>query len=46
MGLFAGTIFAGFPVFWMFSSSFKKNSEIFAYPPQILTEGFRLMPTL
>ena len=42
MGLFAGTIFAGFPVFWMFSSSFKKNSEIFAYPPQILTEGFSL----
>jgi multiple sugar transport system permease protein len=42
LGLAAGTIFAAFPVFWMLSSSFKKNSEIFAYPPQIVTEGFSL----
>lgn len=41
-GLVVGTVFAGFPVFWMLSSSFKKNSEIFAYPPQIITEGFSL----
>jgi multiple sugar transport system permease protein len=42
VGLVAGTVFAAFPVFWMLSSSFKKNSEIFAYPPQIVTEGFSL----
>ena len=42
VGLALGTVFAGFPVFWMLSSSFKKNSEIFAYPPQIITEGFSL----
>lgn len=42
VGLSLGTVFAGFPVFWMLSSSFKKNSEIFAYPPQIITEGFSL----
>jgi len=42
LGLAAGTTFAAFPVFWMLSSSFKKNSEIFAYPPQIITEGFSL----
>jgi multiple sugar transport system permease protein len=42
VGLVAGTVFAAFPVFWMLSSSFKKNSEIFAYPPKIVTEGFSL----
>lgn len=33
-------IFAGFPVLWMLSSSFKGNSEIFAYPPKLITENF------
>ena len=34
-GLLLGAMFAGFPVFWMFGSSFKKNSEIFASPPSL-----------
>lgn len=40
VGLAFGAFFAGFPVLWMLSSSFKKNSEIFNYPPQFLTDGF------
>ena len=40
VGLALGATFAGFPVVWMISSSFKKNSEIFAYPPSLLTDGF------
>lgn len=39
-GLLAGAVFAGFPVFWMLVSSFKTNTEIFAYPPQLITKGF------
>jgi len=35
-----GAIFAGFPVLWMIASSFKSNTEIFAYPPQLITEAF------
>jgi multiple sugar transport system permease protein len=38
--LCAGALFAGFPVFWMLVSSFKANSEIFSYPPEIITENF------
>ena len=37
-----GAIFAGFPVFWMFVNSFKPNSEIFAFPPKIVTQNFTL----
>lgn len=37
-----GAIFAGFPVFWMFLNSFKPNSEIFAFPPKIISENFTL----
>jgi multiple sugar transport system permease protein len=37
-----GALFAGFPVFWMLVSSFKANSEIFSYPPKIITENFSL----
>jgi multiple sugar transport system permease protein len=33
---------AGFPILWMLISSFKTNTEIFAYPPQIITKGFSL----
>ena len=28
--LCVGAIYAGFPIFWMFVSSFKPNTEIFA----------------
>jgi multiple sugar transport system permease protein len=38
--LVIGALFAGFPVFWMLVSSFKANSEIFRYPPEIITESF------
>jgi multiple sugar transport system permease protein len=38
--LIAGALFAAFPVFWMLSSSFKANSEIFEYPPKIITSNF------
>lgn len=37
-----GAIFAGFPIFWMFLNSFKPNSEIFAFPPKIISENFSL----
>lgn len=39
-GLVAGGIFVVFPVFWMLVSSFKTNTEIFANPPKIITDGF------
>lgn len=35
-----GALFAGLPVLWMLSSSFKANPEIFASPPRLITEGF------
>ena len=38
--LFLGAIFAGFPVFWMLINSFKPNSEIFQFPPRIISENF------
>jgi multiple sugar transport system permease protein len=40
VGLLAGAAFAGFPVLWMLSSSFKSNTEIFEYPPRLFTESF------
>jgi len=40
VALTAGALFAGFPVFWMLVSSFKANSEIFSYPPRIITKSF------
>lgn len=40
IGLALGAIYAGFPVLWMISSSFKTNAEIFAYPPRLITESF------
>ena len=39
-GLLLGSAFAGLPVLWMLSSSFKSNSEIFAWPPKLITENF------
>ena len=40
IALTLGALFAGLPVLWMLSSSFKANPEIFASPPRLLTEGF------
>ena len=40
VALTLGALFAGLPVLWMLSSSFKANPEIFASPPRLLTEGF------
>jgi multiple sugar transport system permease protein len=39
-GLTLGAMFAGLPVLWMLSSSFKSNTEIFEYPPRLITETF------
>ena len=40
VALLAGALFAAFPVFWMASSSFKSNPEIFELPPRIITDNF------
>lgn len=40
LGLLAGAAFAGFPVLWMLASSFKSNTEIFEYPPRLVTDSF------
>jgi multiple sugar transport system permease protein len=40
VALTIGALFAGLPVLWMLSSSFKANPEIFASPPRLITEGF------
>jgi len=42
VGLVIGALFAGLPVVWMFVSSFKSNTKIFAYPPQLIDESFSL----
>ncbi|HML51612.1 MAG TPA: carbohydrate ABC transporter permease [Propionicimonas sp.] len=42
VGLVIGGLFAGLPVLWMLSSSFKQNTDIFAYPPQLIPSN----PTL
>ncbi len=42
VGLVLGALFAGLPVLWMFASSFKSNTEIFAYPPRLIDESFSL----
>ena len=39
IGLLLGAIFAGFPVLWVLSGSFKPNLEIFSYPPRLITEN-------
>lgn len=41
-GLVLGGLFAGLPVLWMLSTSFKRNGEVFQSPPQLITEGFSL----
>lgn len=40
LGLLTGAAFAGSPVLWMLSGSFKSNTEIFEYPPRLVTESF------
>jgi multiple sugar transport system permease protein len=40
VGSLVAAVFAGFPIFWMLVSSFKTNTEIFAFPPRIITKGF------
>lgn len=40
LGLLLGAGFAGLPVLWMLSNSFKPNTEIFEFPPRLITESF------
>lgn len=40
LGLAAGLLFACFPIVWMFFTSLKSNTEIFALPPRLLPEVF------
>lgn len=40
LGLLLGAVFAGGPVLWMLSNSFKPNTEIFAYPPTLVPQVF------
>lgn len=40
LALLLGAVYAGFPVLWMLASSFKSNTEIFAYPPRLIDESF------
>lgn len=40
VALVAGAAFAGLPVLWMLSSSFKPNTDIFQYPPRLIPETF------
>lgn len=40
LALLIGAVYAGFPILWMIASSFKSNTEIFAYPPSLITESF------
>ncbi|MGN9909516.1 carbohydrate ABC transporter permease [Phytohabitans sp. LJ34] len=39
-GLCLGAAFAGLPVLWMLSTSFKPNGEVFAVPPRLVTGNF------
>ncbi|WP_433529407.1 carbohydrate ABC transporter permease [Micromonospora sp. CA-263727] len=41
-GLLVGGLFAGLPVLWLVSTSFKGNGEVFQSPPRLVTEGFSL----
>ena len=38
--LILGAVWAGFPVLWMLSNSFKTNAEIFEFPPKLITSNF------
>src|SRR2546430_10018741 len=39
-GLVIGAAFAGLPVVWMLSTSFKANGEVFQVPPRLITKSF------
>ncbi|SRR6266852_4973544 len=39
-GLCIGAAFAGLPVVWMLSTSFKTNGEVFQVPPRLITKSF------
>ncbi len=41
-GLVIGALFAGLPVVWMLSTSFKNNGEVFQNPPNLITDSFSL----
>src|SRR5215213_8182495 len=40
VGPLAGAASAVAPEVWMLSSSFKPNTQIFEFPPRLITEGF------
>ncbi len=40
--LIFGTIWAGFPIFWMLDNSFKSNADIFSNPPIWFSKTFSL----
>lgn len=40
VGLCVGAVFAGAPVVWMLSTSFKANGEVFQLPPRLITSSF------
>lgn len=40
IALVLGAIFAGAPVVWMLSSSFKPNTDIFQFPPHLIPSTF------
>jgi multiple sugar transport system permease protein len=39
-GLAIGGLFAGLPVLWMLSTSFKGNGDVFQNPPRLITKTF------
>jgi multiple sugar transport system permease protein len=39
-GLVIGALFAGLPVLWMLSTSFKSNGDVFSSPPKLITKNF------
>ncbi len=41
-GLAVGLVFVCFPIIWMFFSSLKSNTEIFALPPRVIPKVFTL----
>jgi multiple sugar transport system permease protein len=43
LGLAVGLVFAGFPILWMFFTSLKSNTEIFALPPRLLPDQFTMV---
>ncbi|WP_159622091.1 carbohydrate ABC transporter permease [Ruania rhizosphaerae] len=43
-GLVLGATFAGAPILWMLLSALKSNSEIFAYPPSLLSDNPSIQP--